>query len=70
MLNVYYVIILSFSGMELVGPRKRVCAGVVAALFFSFGQILLGTLAHQIRVYHKLQLAISLPSLIFLLYWW
>ncbi|OZC11067.1 transporter, major facilitator family protein [Onchocerca flexuosa] len=57
-------------GMELVGPSKRKVASVISGIFFSFGQIILGCLAYFIRDYRYLQLAISLPALIFMCYWW
>uniref|UniRef100_A0A915PIM3 Major facilitator superfamily (MFS) profile domain-containing protein n=1 Tax=Setaria digitata TaxID=48799 RepID=A0A915PIM3_9BILA len=57
-------------GMELVGPSKRKVASVISGVFFSFGQIFLGCLAYFIRDYRYLQLAISLPALIFMCYWW
>ncbi|CAG9539950.1 unnamed protein product [Cercopithifilaria johnstoni] len=57
-------------GMELVGPSKRKIASVISGIFFSFGQIFLGCLAYFIRDYRYLQLAISLPALIFMCYWW
>ncbi|VDK29051.1 unnamed protein product [Gongylonema pulchrum] len=56
--------------MELVGPSKRKIASVISGLFFSFGQILLGCLAYFIRDYRYLQLAISVPVVVFLCYWW
>ncbi|KAM3726018.1 Organic cation transporter protein [Dirofilaria immitis] len=56
--------------MELVGPSKRKVASVISGIFFSFGQIFLGCLAYFIRDYRYLQLAISLPALTFMCYWW
>lgn len=56
--------------MELVGPSRRVVAGAATGIFFAIGQIILGTMAYFIRDYQQLQLAISLPALIFIGYWW
>jgi len=56
--------------MELVGPSRRLMAGVLTGLFFAFGQIILGLLAYIIRDYQHLQLAISLPAALFVVYWW
>ncbi|VDM29307.1 unnamed protein product [Toxocara canis] len=57
-------------GMELVGPSKRKLAGVISGIFFAIGQVILGTLAYFIRNYQYLQLAISLPAIMFFVYWW
>lgn len=63
-------VMLLVAGMELVGPSKRKVASVISGIFFSLGQIFLGCLAYFIRDYRYLQLAISLPALIFMCYWW
>uniref|UniRef100_A0A0N5AN00 MFS domain-containing protein n=1 Tax=Syphacia muris TaxID=451379 RepID=A0A0N5AN00_9BILA len=57
-------------GTELVGPSKRKIALVLSCIFFSLGQVVLGLLAYHIRDYQVLQLAISMPILIFISYWW
>lgn len=57
-------------GVELVGPKKRKIASVFTGIFFSLGQMVLGLLAYFIRDYQYLQLAIAVPALIFLSYWW
>ncbi|CDW56042.1 Organic cation transporter protein [Trichuris trichiura] len=57
-------------GTELVGPKQRVLAGVGAGIFFSFGQIFLGSLAYLFDRYDYLQLAISLPAFLFFSYYW
>ena len=57
-------------GMELVGPKKRKIIGVITAVFFAFGQTLLGVLAYFIRDYRALQLAIAVLNVAFISYWW
>lgn len=63
-------VMFDFAGVELVGPSRRVVAGVGTGIFFAIGQIILGTLAYFIRDYQQLQLTISLPALLFVGYWW
>ncbi|XP_077977753.1 organic cation transporter protein-like [Glandiceps talaboti] len=55
---------------ELVGPSKRVFAGIVIEFFFSFGYMLLALLAYLIREWWILQLVTTLPSIFFITYWW
>lgn len=57
-------------GMELVGPKHRKVGSICAGIFFALGQMLLGLSAFFLRDYRHLQLAISLPALLFLAYWW
>uniref|UniRef100_A0A5S6QYI4 MFS domain-containing protein n=1 Tax=Trichuris muris TaxID=70415 RepID=A0A5S6QYI4_TRIMR len=57
-------------GTELVGPKQRVLAGVGAGVFFSLGQVCLGSLAYLFDRYDFLQLAISLPAVFFCSYYW
>lgn len=56
--------------MELVGPSRRFLSTSTAGVFFSIGDIILGGLAYWIRDYRHLQLAISLPAIIFIAYYW
>ncbi|XP_068085491.1 organic cation transporter protein isoform X2 [Anabrus simplex] len=56
--------------MELVGPSKRLFAGVVCQFFFTAGYILTAFLAYFIKDWRMLQVALSLPGVIFLSYWW
>ncbi|VDD89715.1 unnamed protein product [Enterobius vermicularis] len=54
---------------ELVGPSKRKMASVLTGIFFALGQVVLGLSANFLRDYQYLQIAISLPTVIFLVYW-
>ncbi|XP_070567476.1 organic cation transporter protein-like [Ptychodera flava] len=57
-------------GTEMVGPSKRVIAGVVIEYFFSFGYMLLSLLAYFIRYWWILQLVMSVPCAAFMVYFW
>jgi hypothetical protein len=56
--------------MEMVGPSKRFYAGVVVQYFFTLGYMLTSLFAYLITDWRQLQIALSLPGLFFLLYWW
>ncbi|XP_072019915.1 organic cation transporter protein-like [Amphiura filiformis] len=54
-------------GSEIVGPSKRAMAGNVGGLLFSVGYMLLAIIAYFIRDWRQLQLAISVPLVLFFL---
>ena len=57
--------------MELVGPSYRMIAGIALELFWACGAIVLALLAYLIRDWRYLNLAVSLPALLFIPYvWW
>ncbi|CAG5130239.1 unnamed protein product [Candidula unifasciata] len=55
---------------ELVGPNYRVFAGFVIQIFYGFGYVSLAGLAFLIREWRYLELAITLPAVLFGVYWW
>ncbi|XP_029449949.1 solute carrier family 22 member 3 isoform X2 [Rhinatrema bivittatum] len=55
---------------ELVGLKQRRIVGIVIQMFFTLGVIILPGLAYLIPTWQGLQLAISLPNFLFLLYYW
>ncbi|XP_034334409.2 organic cation transporter protein [Magallana gigas] len=57
-------------GMEMVGPRKRVYAGIVTNYFFAFGFILLGGIAYVLKDWFWIELCLSIPTVFYLSYWW
>ncbi|XP_071112650.1 organic cation transporter protein-like [Haliotis cracherodii] len=57
-------------GMELVGPSKRVIAGIVIELFWCLGLFILGAVAYGIRNWQHLQLVLSVPPVLMLFMWW
>ncbi|GLG96485.1 Organic cation transporter protein [Gryllus bimaculatus] len=56
--------------MEMVGPSKRLVAGVIVQAFFTLGYILTAAFAYFIRDWRLLQGAVSLPGIVFFSYWW
>lgn len=56
--------------LEMVGPKKRLVAGVGCQLFFTTGYILTAGFAYFITDWRMLQVAITVPSIAFLVYWW
>ncbi|XP_078309925.1 organic cation transporter protein-like isoform X2 [Crassostrea virginica] len=54
--------------MELVGPSYRMIAGIALELFWACGAIVLALLAYLIRDWRYLNLAVSLPALLFIPY--
>ncbi|XP_068085603.1 organic cation transporter protein isoform X2 [Anabrus simplex] len=56
--------------MEMVGPSKRLFAGVVVQMFFTLGYIFTAVLAYFIKDWRILQVALTLPGTVFLIYWW
>ncbi|XP_021380019.1 organic cation transporter protein-like isoform X2 [Mizuhopecten yessoensis] len=57
-------------GMELVGPSKRVWAGIVIEYFFALGLVILGGVGYGFRQWKYTEIACAAPSAFFLLYWW
>ncbi|XP_059142943.1 organic cation transporter protein-like [Physella acuta] len=55
---------------ELVGPRYRVVSGFVIQIFYGLGYVGLAGLAYFIREWRYLELAITLPAVLFGAYWW
>ncbi|XP_050086267.1 organic cation transporter protein-like [Anopheles aquasalis] len=56
--------------MEMVGPKDRLYAGVVCMMFFSVGYMLTAGFAYYIHEWRMLQIALTLPGVLFLCYWW
>lgn len=56
--------------MEMVGPSMRLFAGVVAMMFFSLGYMLTAAFAYFITDWRWLQIALTLPGVLFLCYYW
>lgn len=56
--------------MEMVGPTKRLFAGIAVQMFFSFGFIVTAVFAYYFREWRDFQIAITLPGLLFMCYYW
>lgn len=56
--------------MEMVGPSYRLFAGVAVMAFFTFGYILDAAFAFFFMEWREFQIAITLPGIIFLCYYW
>ncbi|XP_060648114.1 organic cation transporter-like protein [Drosophila nasuta] len=56
--------------MEMVGPSKRLYAGIFVMMFFSLGYFGMALLATFIHDWRWLQIAFTLPGLIFMAYYW
>nr|XP_025871758.1 solute carrier family 22 member 3 [Vulpes vulpes] len=55
---------------EIVGSKQRRIVGIVVQMFFTLGIIILPGIAYFIPNWQGIQLAITLPSFLFLLYYW
>lgn len=56
--------------MEMVGKRSRTVVGVVAHGFYSVGFFIAALMAWLITSWHWLQVAMTLPALLFIPYYW
>ncbi|NWU68641.1 S22A3 protein, partial [Pterocles burchelli] len=54
---------------EIVGSDQRI-VGIVIQIFFSLGTMILPGIAYLVPTWQGIQLAISLPNFLFLLYYW
>ncbi|XP_063403879.1 organic cation transporter protein-like isoform X2 [Mytilus trossulus] len=57
-------------GTELVGPSYRLVAGFLVQSFYSIGYMTLSVLAYGIRDWRYIELAITLPVVLFVPYIW
>ncbi|XP_046987851.1 organic cation transporter protein-like isoform X3 [Schistocerca americana] len=56
--------------VEMVGPSKRLVAGLLCQVFGTTGYLLTGFFAYFIKEWRILQTAFSVPEVLFLSYWW
>lgn len=61
---------MSFSGTELVGPSYRVLAGFLIQGFYSIGYMALSGVAYLIYDWRYIEVAITLPVVLFAAYLW
>nr|CAD7571642.1 unnamed protein product [Timema californicum] len=57
-------------GMELVGGWWRLVFSMISHIPFSLGHSLMAAIAYYARDWRTFQLAVSLPSIVLLSYWW
>ncbi|XP_063241777.1 organic cation transporter protein [Bacillus rossius redtenbacheri] len=57
-------------GVELVGKNKREMSGIVLNYFYAVGEAMVGLVAWMARDWVVLQLVLSAPPLLFVLYFW
>ncbi|XP_055954393.1 organic cation transporter protein [Patella vulgata] len=55
---------------ELVGPKYRLFVGIMNQMFYSVGYMTLSGMAYLLRDWRYLELAITLPVVLFATYWW
>lgn len=63
-------LLLISSAMEMVGKNSRTVVGVVAHGFYSIGYFVATLLAWLITSWRWLQVAMTLPALLFIPYYW
>lgn len=57
-------------GLEMVGPSKRVWAGIVIHAFFALGLVYLAGAGYLLRDWQYISLAVAGPCVFYLSYWW
>ncbi|XP_035683851.1 organic cation transporter protein-like isoform X1 [Branchiostoma floridae] len=64
------IIVSAVMAAEFVGPSERVKVGVLRPEFYAVGGMIMAGIAYGIRDWRLLQLAISLPNLLYIPYYW
>ena len=64
------VICFNILGTELVGPSYRLFAGFLVQSFYSIGYMTLAGVAYALRDWRYIELAITLPVILFVPYIW
>jgi MFS family permease len=62
--------IFTFTVIEFIGPKHRGLAGVLFAIPFAIGYLLLPIIAYFIRDWRSLQLTLAAFSSLLILTWW
>lgn len=58
------------AGVELVGTQKREMGGVLLNYFYAVGEAAVGLVAWMTKSWVAIQLAVSAPPAMFILYYW
>ena len=56
--------------MEMIGPSRRMAAGIFVQGWYAFGIMILSGIAYAVRNQRKLQCMLSLPVAVLLIYYW
>lgn len=64
------IICLYFSGVEMVGKRKREVTGIVLNYFYAIGEAVVSPIAWYTKDWVYLQLIVSVPAVLFAGYYW
>lgn len=56
--------------VEFVGPSKRVMTGIPIHMFFAVGLVYLAGVGALVRHWQYLQLAVAVPCIVYVFYWW
>lgn len=57
-------------GIELVGKKKREITGIVLNYFYAVGEALVALIAWMVKDWVLLQLIVSAPPFLFIIYYW
>ncbi|XP_078000072.1 organic cation transporter protein-like [Glandiceps talaboti] len=69
--NIYGAYLAAFVfATEMVGPSRRTVCGMAFNVFFGLGYSLLAPFAYLIRTWWILQLVLTVPSILFVSFWW
>lgn len=58
------------TGVEMVGKKKRELTGIVLNYFYAVGEAIVSPIAWYTRDWKPTQLSVSLPPIIFIVYYW
>ncbi|XP_052807934.1 organic cation transporter protein-like [Mya arenaria] len=61
---------ITIHSMEMVGPEKRLWTGMLVEIFFPIGTCFLALMAYLIRSWQWTNLAIAIPMVFYLSFWW
>ena len=62
-------VLFSFPATEMVGKSQRANAGLIIEYFYTIGYMSMALIAWRLRDWHTIELAISIPPVIFLAYY-
>jgi hypothetical protein len=58
------------AGVEMTGPARRELSGMIIEFFWSIGMVVIVLIAYFLHDWRHLQLTVSLPGLVFAVYYW